>query len=99
MRTAVMIISAALLGAAALGWWYSGRLPERVAACYESARPLLKDPETASLEAWKVEFNLNAKLEVRAVNSFGAFGRVFITCRDGGAPVVFASREEWERGF
>lgn len=63
---------------------------DEVCALLKCSRPtLMEELRTGGLPG----------LEVRAVNSFGAFGRVFVTCRDGGAPVIHASREEWERGF
>lgn len=72
-----------------------GSKPPEVQACFRQIEHELVDPKTATIEAFEVEGKARdkVKLELRAANRMGGFGRLYVTCGPDGRPQTFTAEE------
>lgn len=65
-------------------------------ACFAKARQEVKDPQSATLTSWKYYDPWHVtQIEMRASNSFGAFGKVYATCHRNGSVQVTDNVDTW----
>lgn len=89
MRLALTLVAALIVGCGE---------PARVRECFDLTKKDLKDPYSATLVEQDLTLSEVTGIVVRASNSYGGFGLVWVTCK-GGKARFHPDRSSWEIAF